>query len=131
MFSTSSRAKGRLCRWGAVLVMPIVASVIGASSAQANATYVTHPDGSRAYINYINGQHTAVTICDNDRDGHFAYVRFTSPGGAVESFYDRDGYGGYCSAYPVKWYYTTFNACVQAKGCGQPKYRPGFGMPTW
>jgi hypothetical protein len=89
---------------------------------------VTHPDGSRSHI---DSAHTVVDICDNDPDGHYAYVRMTTPAGAVYNGYDENGYGGGCYSYFIPADAITFNACVQFEGCGQPKYRPGWGTPTW
>jgi hypothetical protein len=117
-----------LRRAAAVIAVALVSSVAATSAAHAHATYVTHPDGSRAYI---NDSHTTVTICDNDPDGHYAYIRFTTYIGTTEALYDNDGYGGKCSDYPVQWYHVAFNACVQYESCGQPKYRPGWGTPIW
>jgi hypothetical protein len=115
-------------RTASIAALVAVASLIPAAAASAHGTYVTASDGSRAHI---NSAHTVVSICDNDPDGNYAYVRFTNGGSTHWIGYDHDGYGGSCYPYSIPGAAITFNACVQTEGCGQPKWYPGTGTPTW
>jgi hypothetical protein len=96
-----------------------------AASASAHLTRTTLAgDGSFATL---LSSHATISVCDQDVDGNYAYVRRVVNGVTLAPFYDADGAGGSCSIVGVNpATLDSYNICVQNEGCGVPVYRSQF-----
>lgn len=122
-------------RWSqlaaAVFMLAVLTLLGSAASASAHQTSTTLAgDGSFAtlYDGFVGGYtHDALTVCDQDVDGNYAYVRRVVNGVTLAAFYDADGAGGVCSTVQVNpTTLDSYNICVQNEGCGAPVYRSQF-----
>jgi hypothetical protein len=62
--------------WRAVLVLTMLVVLLGfgAASAQAHSVTIFHPNEPTYATLYTD--HTSMWVCDQDADGHRAYIRF-------------------------------------------------------
>jgi hypothetical protein len=115
-----------------LLALAVVALLLlaGAPRAAAHNTSTTlGGDGSTAFL---DSTHSTFTVCDNDPDGHYAFVREKDYNGNYWVGYDTNGSATGCSFYSNDFGVIAYNICVQYEGCGSPYYRSTtWGSPTW
>lgn len=123
--TTTLSTPRRAWRAGLVLTMLVVLLGFGAASAQAHSVTIFHPNEPTYATLYTD--HTSMWVCDQDPDGHRAYIRFYIGGVLQPAVWDPDGYGGNCGVRPVNpATLDSFNVCVESEGCGTPVYRGSF-----
>lgn len=73
---------------------------------------------------YMSSDHSLLYGCDQQTDGHRAYLRrYDIWGSPYPLAYDPDGAGGGCAVVAVKnWPLGSYNICVQYEGCARPVY---------
>jgi hypothetical protein len=134
MHRLRNRSVNRVCSLAGASVL-VVSGVMLASAAPAAAhdTCIGHPSDSS--VACLRSDHLVVDACDRDSDGHQVWARVHYSNGAIVSFFDTNGATPDCGNYVPAWYangfYISYNVCVETEGCGSPRYRPGWGSPTW
>jgi hypothetical protein len=129
---------------GGVLVLLLFVATLVFSAAPAAAHddcihHPTDPDGlgfgaPNSHV-CLKAGHSRLDVCDSSIDGHRVWGRVGYTNGDTVSFFDQNGGDPGCgNYYPTNHsngFYISFNVCVEAEGCGNPHYRPGWGSPTW
>jgi hypothetical protein len=112
----------KLLALAAMLAVTLSIIVADQTPASAHVSGGTHGgDGHDAAVTAdYEWPHFGITVCDNERDGHYAYVRVHLTNGVwVE---ERDGGDAGCD---TEWWvvnYDLFYVCEEAKGCWGPYY---------
>jgi hypothetical protein len=117
----------RLATAASALLTAGVLSLALVAGADAHQTMTVMPNDGSFAVMYIN--HDTLAVCDEQVDGHYAYLRRTDIwGNVLPTVYDPDGAGGACGyvAVPNAFGLSSYNVCVQYEGCGIPVYQQQF-----
>jgi hypothetical protein len=95
-----------------VIVLTLL--IAGRSSTSAHYSYGYHGKDFAS----INDDHSAITICDRERDGHYAYVKVVIGGSYVIT--ERDGGDAGCDTFhPGPVFFSDIYVCEEKKGCNR------------